>query len=83
MASTVVRFPTPQRVDGYTQRTSVEVTDPLLCPPELDLVTRVSRPCICLLVCWGVLAPRRLASLQSLSCAIQQGCLYLFFKERR
>ena len=48
MASTAVRFPTPQRVDGSTQRTSVEVTDPLLCPPELDLVTRVSRPCICL-----------------------------------
>ena len=40
-ASTAVRFPTPQRVDGSTQRTSVEVTDPLLCPPELDLVTRV------------------------------------------
>ena len=30
MASTAVRFPTPQRVDGSTQRTSVEVTDPLL-----------------------------------------------------
>ena len=51
MASTAVRFPTPQRVDGSTQHTSVEVTDPLLCPPELDLVTRVSHPCICL--CWG------------------------------
>ena len=51
MASTAVRYPTPQRVDGSTQHTSVEVTDPLLCPPELDLVTRVSRPCICL--CWG------------------------------
>ena len=34
MASTAVRFPTPQRVDGSTQRTSVEVTDPLLCPPD-------------------------------------------------
>ena len=51
MASTAVRYPTPQRVDGSTQHTSVEVTDPLLCPPELDLVTRVSHPCICL--CWG------------------------------
>ena len=51
MAATAVRYPTPQRVDGSTQHTSVEVTDPLLCPPELDLVTRVSRPCICL--CWG------------------------------
>ena len=40
----------------------------MLCPPELELVTRVSRPCICL--CRGVLAPRRLASPQSLSCAI-------------
>ena len=48
MASTAVRYPTPQRVDGSTQHTSVEVTDPLLCPPELDFVTRVSRPCICL-----------------------------------
>ena len=44
MASTAVRYPTPQRVDGSTQHTSVEVTDPLLCPPELDLVTRVSPP---------------------------------------
>ena len=35
MAATAVRFPTPQRVDGSTQHTSVEVTDPLLCPPEL------------------------------------------------
>ena len=70
MASTAVRYPTPQRVDGSTQHTSVEVTDPLLCPPELVVVTRVSRPCICL--CWGgVLAPRRLASPQSLSCAKQ------------
>ena len=51
------------------QRTSVEVTDSLLCPPELELVARVSRP---LFVCVrGVLAPRRLASPQSLSCAIQ------------
>ena len=30
MASTAVRYPTPQRVDGSTQHTSVEVTDPLL-----------------------------------------------------
>ena len=44
MAATAVRFPTPQRVDGSTQRTSVEVTDSLLCPPELELVARVSRP---------------------------------------
>ena len=45
-ATTAVRFPTPQRVDGSTQRTSVEVTDPLLCPPELELcVSRVSHPC--------------------------------------
>ena len=26
------------------QRTSVEMTDSLLCPPELELVARVSRP---------------------------------------
>ena len=51
MAATAVRYPTPQRVDGSTQHTSVEVTDPLLRPPELVVVTRVSRPCICL--CWG------------------------------
>ena len=82
MASTAVRYLTLQRVDGSTQRTSVVVTDPLLCPPELDLVTESSVPPF-VFVCWGVLAPRRLASLQSLSCAIQQGCLYLFFKERR
>ena len=44
MASTAVRYLTLQRVDGSTQRSSVVVTDPLLCPPELDLVTRVSRP---------------------------------------
>ena len=79
MASTAVRYPTPQRVDGSTQHTSVEVTDPLLCPPELDLVTRVSRPCICL--CRGVLAPRRLASPQSLSCAIQH--VYSLVPQRR
>ena len=79
MASTAVRYPTPQRVDGSTQHTSVEVTDPLLCPPELDVVTRVSRPCICL--CWGVLAPRRLASPQSLSCAKQH--VYSLVPRRR
>ena len=79
MASTAVRFPTPQRVDGSTQHTSVEVTDPLLCPPELGVVTRVSRPCICL--CWGVLAPRRLASPQSLSCAKQH--VYSLVPRRR
>ena len=37
MASTAVRYPTPQRVDGSTQHTSVEVTDPLLCPPRTRL----------------------------------------------
>ena len=79
MAATAVRFATPQRVDGSTQHTSVEVTDPLLCPPELDVVTRVSRPCICL--CWGVLAPRRLASPQSLSCAKQH--VYSLVPRRR
>ena len=69
MASTAVRYLTLQRVDGSTQRTSVVVTDPLLCPPELDLYSSVP-PFV--FVCWGVLAPRRLASPQSLSCAIQQ-----------
>ena len=39
MAATAVRYSTLQRVDGSTQHTSVEVTDPLLCPPELDLPT--------------------------------------------
>ena len=68
MASTAVRYLTLQRVDGSTQRTSVVVTDPLLCPPELDLYSSVP-PFV--FVCWGVLAPRRLASPQSLSCAIQ------------
>ena len=51
MSSTPVRYPTPNASTGSPQPTSVEVTDPLLCPPELDLVTRVSHPCICL--CWG------------------------------
>ena len=51
MAPTAVRrYPTPQRVDGSTQHTSVEVADPLLCPPELDLMTRVSHP---VFVSWG------------------------------
>ena len=68
MASTAVRYLTLQRVDGSTQRTSVVVTDPLLCPPELDLYSCVP-PFV--FVCWGVLAPRRLASPQSLSCATQ------------
>ena len=36
MASTAVRYPTPQRVDGSTQHTSVEVTDPLLCQRSLE-----------------------------------------------
>ena len=52
MAATAVRYPTPQRVDGSTQHTSVEVTDPLLCPPELDVVTRV--PPLYLFVLGGI-----------------------------
>ena len=80
MSSTPVRYPTPNASTGSPQHTSVEVADPLLCPPELVVVTRVSRPCICL--CWGgVLAPRRLASPQSLSCAIQH--VYSLVPQRR
>ena len=37
MTSTPVRYPTPNASTGSPQHTSVEVTDPLLCPPELDL----------------------------------------------
>ena len=81
MASTAVRYLTLQRVDGSTQRTSVVVTDPLLCPPELDLVTRVSRPLY--LFVGGVLAPRRLASPQSLSCAIQHVYSLVPLRRRR
>ena len=44
MASTAVRYLTLQRRTVPPQRTSVEVTDSLLCPPELELVARVSRP---------------------------------------
>ncbi len=50
MASTAVRYLTLQRVDGSTQRSSVVVTDPLLCPPELDLYSSVP-PFV--FVCWG------------------------------
>ena len=74
------RYPTPQRVDGSTQHTSVEVADPLLCPPELDLMTRVSHPVFVSwggIGAWGVLALRRLASPQSLSCAIQHGSAWI------
>ena len=46
MTSTPVRYPTPNASTGSPQPTSVEVTDPLLCPPELELcVSRVSHPC--------------------------------------
>ena len=44
MASTAVRYPTLLTSTVPAQRTSVEVTDSLLCPPELELVARVSRP---------------------------------------
>ena len=46
MTSTPVRYPTPNASTGSPQHTSVGVTDPLLCPPELELcVPRVSHPC--------------------------------------
>ena len=38
MSSTPVRYPTPNASTGSPQPTSVEVTDPLLCPPELGCV---------------------------------------------
>ena len=44
MASTAVRYLTLPTSTVPPQRTSVEVTDSLLCPPELELVARVSRP---------------------------------------
>ena len=42
MASTPVRYPTPNASNGSPQHTSVGVTDPLLCPPGLDEVVCVS-----------------------------------------
>ena len=68
MSSTPVRYPTPNASTGSPQHTSVEVTDPLLCPPGLDCVCL---ECPTLVSGSGGIGASVPYLAQSLSCGIQ------------